>query len=97
MSTPLNPAQWDRRDATSGPTYGERSNERTVHVNQIDFSQMDMNDEKVGSFAKAQSAGAQMAPATAAFVRGRYVIQDGHHRVAAAIKRGRKTVKVKVF
>lgn len=83
MSTPLNTKQWG---------FGL---EKTVSVNDIDFSQHHIDEEKVERMAGKTRA--SMPTPLAAKVGDRYVIQDGHHRVAAAIKRGNKTVRVKIY
>jgi uncharacterized protein (DUF1015 family) len=83
MSIPLNTRQWG---------FGQ---EKTVATDSIDFSQHHLDEDKVKHMA-TKSRDTMPTP-IAAHVGERYVIQDGHHRVAAAIKRGNKTIRLKVY
>lgn len=89
MSVPLQPRQW-----AQATNVGRMA---TVPLEQVAFSQHDMDDEKTERIAKAMKAGVTMPPAVGSMQGGVVTIQDGHHRVAAAKRNGKKSIRVKVF
>lgn len=84
MSTPLSTSQF--RGAGT---------KVTAPLSDTVFSQVDLDYEKVGRMKK-KSAKSMPTP-IAAVVNGTYIIQDGHHRTAAEISKGKSSVDLEVF
>ena len=89
MSTPLNSNQWAQR-ANVGK-------EQEIDLGQVNYSQFNVDPIKVDRFAAAMKAGQTMAPPIGSYKDGVFTTQDGHHRIAAALKLGKSKLKVKVF
>jgi hypothetical protein len=89
MSVPLSPRQWAQQDSL-----GKMA---TVAMGKITYSQYDINEEKAARIAKAMRAGKTMPPPVGSMQGGLVTIHDGHHRVAAAVRNGKKSIRVKVF
>ena len=87
MSVPLNTRQWGQRSG-----FGVVKN---VPVEKLEFSQANLDDEKVDRMA--QSSQKDWDVPVGAEIGDRVVVEDGHHRAAARIKRGNKYVPVRVF
>ena len=90
MSTPLNTHQWAQASNVGKV--------KTVDVEQVAYSQHDMDDAKIDRIAKGMKAGVTMPhPVGSIDEHGVVTIQDGHHRVAAAMRLGKKSIRVKVL
>ena len=89
MSTPLNVRQWGSQSSVG--------KEVEVAPDQITFSQHQIDPAKVERIAQAMKAGQTMAPAIGSLRNGVFKTEDGHHRIAAAMRLGKKSLRVKVF
>lgn len=87
MSIPLSAKQFGQNDGSGRVV--------RVPVSDIVFSQNYLDPKKVKKLSKIPTD--NMPIPVGADVGGKVVVQDGHHRTAGEMKRGRKTVEVKVF
>jgi len=89
MSVPLQPRMFANADNVG----------RIVHVpsTAIRWSQEDLNDEKVDQMADAMKRNKRMPPPVGSYKNGVFTVHDGHHRIAAAMKLGKRTLQVKVM
>lgn len=89
MSTPLNPRQWAERSTVGKTT--------DVDLGQVGFTQHSIDEDKVTRIAAAMKAGQTMAPPVGSMRNGRFTTEDGHHRMVAAMRLGKKSMRVKIF
>lgn len=84
MSIPFNTRQWAEGVLPA----------RQVPVDKVVSTQVHLDQVKVGRMAKKRT-GSLPTPVVAQ-VGDRYLVGDGHHRVAAAKKKGERFIKARV-
>lgn len=97
MSTPLQPRQWSLPGMEANTGQFALGQIRKVKVADIEFSQHEVDHEKVSRMAAKKKAGHSMPMPIASMAGGKVKIQDGHHRALADIENGAKEIDVRVF
>lgn len=87
MSVPLNTKQWGQHTG-----FGVVKN---VPVDKLEFSQHYMDEDKINTMARSDMTGWDIP--IGAEVGDHVLVEDGHHRAAALIKKGRKYVPIRVY
>lgn len=87
MSIPLNTRQWGK-----GEGFGIT---RNVPVEKLEFSQQHLDQDKVDDMASKNMS--SWTPPIGAEVGDKVIVEDGHHRAAAMIKKGHRTIPVKIY